>query len=95
MKRFIALLVAGLASIQFAYAAVNLNTASPAELETVKGIGPAKAKAIVDFRNKNGPFKTVDDLRAIKGFGAKTLDKMRPELSVGDAPAKSASVVKK
>ena len=72
MKRFIALLVAGIASIQFAWAAVNLNTASQAELETVKGIGPAKAKAIIDHRSKNGPFKSVDELKEIKGFGEKT-----------------------
>lgn len=95
MKRFIALLVAGLASIQFAYAAVNLNTASQAELETVKGIGPAKAKAIVEHRNKNGPFKSVDDLKEIKGFGDKMLSKMRPELTVAGGGEKSAAPLRK
>jgi len=95
MKRFIALLVAGLASIQFAYAAVNLNTASQAELETVKGIGPAKAKAIVEHRNKNGPFKSVDDLKEIKGFGDKMLSKMRPELTIAGGGEKSAAPLRK
>ncbi len=95
MKRFIALLVAGLASIQFAYATVNLNTASQAELETVKGIGPAKAKAIVEHRNKNGPFKSVDDLKEIKGFGDKMLSKMRPELTVAGGGEKSAAPLRK
>lgn len=95
MKRFIALLVAGLASIQFAYAAVNLNTASQTELETVKGIGPAKAKAIVEHRNKNGPFKSVDDLKEIKGFGDKMLSKMRPELTVAGGGEKSAAPLRK
>lgn len=95
MKRFIALLVAGLASIQFGYAAVNLNTASQAELETVKGIGPAKAKAIVEHRNKNGPFKSVDDLKEIKGFGDKMLSKMRPELTVAGGGEKSAAPLRK
>ena len=95
MKRFIALLVAGLASIQFAYAAVNLNTASQAELETVKGIGPAKAKAIIDHRSKNGPFKSVDDLKEIKGFGDKMVNKMRAELSVAASPEKTPPALRK
>ena len=61
---------------------VNLNTANKDELESVKGIGPTKAQAILDYRSKNGSFKTVDDLKNIKGFGEKTLAKLKPELSV-------------
>ena len=56
-----------------AFAAVDLNTASQQELESVKGIGPAKAKAILDYRTKNGPFKAVDDLAKVPGFGAKSV----------------------
>jgi len=71
-----------------AAAVVDLNTATVTELDAVKGIGPAKAKAIVDYRDKNGPFKSVDDLKGVKGFGAKTIEKLRPELTVGgSAPA--------
>lgn len=70
-----------------AFAAVDLNSAAAKDLEAVKGIGPAKAKAIIDYREKNGPFKSVDDLKGVKGFGAKTIEKLRPELSVGEAPA--------
>lgn len=70
-----------------AAAAVDLNSATVAELDAVKGIGPAKAKAIIDYREKNGPFKSVDDLKGIKGFGAKIIEKLRPELTVGGAPA--------
>jgi len=94
MKHVLALILAALASINLAFAAVNINTATPEELDAVKGIGPGKAQAIVDYRTKNGPFKSVDDLKAVKGFGAKTLDKLRSELTVGggDAPpAKAAS----
>ncbi len=76
------MLFAGLAA-----AAVDLNSATAAELDAVKGIGPAKAKAIIDYREKNGPFKSVDDLKGVKGFGAKTIEKLRPELTVGGAPA--------
>ncbi|WP_371926504.1 ComEA family DNA-binding protein [Chromobacterium sp. IIBBL 290-4] len=72
----------------FALAAVNLNTATQQQLEALKGIGPAKAKAIVDYRTKNGPFKTVDDLKKVSGIGDKTLEKLRKDLAVsGGAPA--------
>ncbi len=73
---------AGLAS-----AAVDLNSATVTELDAVKGIGPAKAKAIVDYREKNGSFKSVDDLKNVKGFGKKTIEKLRPELTVGGGAA--------
>lgn len=84
MKRLTTLALALLASISTAFAAVNLNTATQAELDTVKGIGPGKAKAIVEYRDKNGPFKSVDDLNQVKGFGQKSIDKLRAELTVGD-----------
>ena len=44
-------------------AAVNINTASSAELEALPGIGPAKAKSIVEYRQKNGAFKSVEELK--------------------------------
>lgn len=87
MKRVTTLLFGMLAGIGVALGAVNLNTASEAELDAIKGIGPGKAKAIVEYRDKNGPFKTVDDLGNVKGFGKKSIDKLRPELSVGAATA--------
>jgi len=69
----------------FASAVVDLNSATAAELDALKGVGAAKAKAIIDYRDKNGPFKTVDELAKVKGFGAKTVEKLRPELTVGGA----------
>ncbi len=77
-----------LGGINLAFAAVNLNTATPAELDGIKGIGPSKAKAIVDYRSKNGPFKSIDDLKNVKGFGEKSIAKLKGELSVGDTPKK-------
>jgi competence protein ComEA len=74
-----------------AIAAVNVNTATPEELVALNGIGPSKAQAIVDHRTKNGPFKTVDDVRKVKGIGEKLFQQIRPELTVGGA-AKVASV---
>lgn len=84
MKRVITLCLALLGCIGTAFAAINLNTATVAELDALKGIGPGKAKAIVEYRDKNGPFKSVDDLTLVKGFGQKSIDKLRPELTVGD-----------
>src|ERR1700742_173228 len=55
-------------------AAVEVNTADQAALESVKGIGPVHAKAIIDERTKNGPFKDADDLAArVKGLGTKSV----------------------
>lgn len=90
MKRITTLLFGMLAGIGMAMAAVNINTATEAELDAVKGIGPGKARAIVEHRDKNGPFKSVDDLTSVKGFGKKSIDKLRSELTTGAAssPAK-------
>ena len=82
MKRVTTLLFGMLAGIGVALGAVNLNTASEAELDAIKGIGPGKAKAIVEYRDKNGPFKTVDDLGLVKGIGTATIEKNRDKISV-------------
>lgn len=57
---------------------VNINTAGQAELETVPGIGPVIARAIIAYRTEHGPFQSVDDLIAVSGIGPKTLEKIRP-----------------
>ena len=74
-----------LAASPFAYTAdrVNLNTADAATLAAaIQGVGDAKAKAIVAFRNKNGPFKSVDDLAMVPGIGEKTVMKNKDKLTV-------------
>lgn len=77
------------------WAAVNINTASVAELDAVKGITPKKAAAIVEYREQNGPFKSLDELKKVKGFGDKSVAKLAKELVVGEgAPAKPAAVKK-
>jgi competence protein ComEA len=63
-------------------AKVNLNTAGVEELTALPGIGPSYAKRIVDFREKNGPFKKVEDLLNVQGIGEKTLDKIRERVTV-------------
>ena len=60
-----------------AVAIVNLNSATPADLETLPRIGPAMAQRIVDYRTTNGPFRSVDDLRNVTGIGDKTFEALR------------------
>jgi competence ComEA-like helix-hairpin-helix protein len=62
---------------------VNINTANSEQLQQVPGIGPATADKILQMRKSYGPFKSVDDLLAIRGLGAKRLEKMRKYLTVG------------
>lgn len=54
-------------------APVDINHATPAELDTLPGIGPGKAQAIVDFRKRHGPFQTVEDLAKVSGIGPATV----------------------
>src|SRR6516225_9225058 len=70
---------------------VNINTANAEELQQVPGIGPATAQKILQMRKSYGPFKSVDDLLAIRGLGQKRLDKMRKYLTVGvPSPSKKS-----
>ena len=72
---------------------VNINTATSEELQQVPGIGPATAQKILQMRKSYGPFKSVDDLLAIRGLGEKRLDKMRKYLTVGQPAPKKAPVI--
>lgn len=59
---------------------INLNTASQSELETLPGIGPSKALAIIDYRETNGGFQTIEDLKNIGGIGEKTFEKLKEQI---------------
>ena len=75
-----------------ALAAININTATKDELVSLPGIGPAKAQAILDYREAHGPFKTVEELKDVKGIGAKRFEKLKPDLAVtGASTAKAAA----
>ena len=63
---------------------VNINTATVSELQSVKGIGPKTAAAIVAYRDEHGTFNSVDDLDEVKGVGKKSLMKFKKELTVGN-----------
>ncbi|MBU8770368.1 helix-hairpin-helix domain-containing protein [Cytobacillus oceanisediminis] len=61
---------------------INLNQANESELQTLPGIGPSKAAAIIEHRETNGPFKDVADLKLISGIGEKTFEKLKEHISV-------------
>ncbi len=61
---------------------VNLNNATESELKGVPGIGPTKAKEIINYREQNGRFDKIDDLKKIKGFGEKTFEKLKEYFTI-------------
>jgi competence protein ComEA len=63
-------------------APVNLNTATQAQIETLPGIGPKVAQRIIEYRQKNGQFKKIEDLMNVKGVGEKSFLKLKPYLTV-------------
>jgi len=85
MRLIVNVFVAMMLGMGTAWAAVNINTATQSELESVKGLGPSKAKAIIDYRKKNGAFKSVDELDKVKGFGKASIEKLKDELTVDRA----------
>ena len=68
-------------------AAVNLNTATASQLEAVPGIGPKMAQRIVEYRQKNGAFKKIEELMNVKGIGEKSFLKLKPHITVGTPKA--------
>ena len=65
-----------------ATAPVNLNAATSADLENLPGIGPAVAKRILEYRQKNGGFKKIEDLMNVKGIGEKLFLKLKPLVAI-------------
>jgi competence protein ComEA len=61
---------------------VNVNTADQTTLETLNGVGPALATAIIQYRTEHGPFASVDQLDDVSGIGPATLEKLRPQVTV-------------
>ncbi|MEQ1837020.1 MAG: helix-hairpin-helix domain-containing protein [Candidatus Nitrotoga sp.] len=94
MKKLLLGLCTYLILTSTALAAVNLNTATKEELDGVNGIGPVKAQAILDHRKKNGSFKSVDDLQNVKGFGNKSVNKVRSQLTIGSSKSEAKADTK-
>lgn len=61
---------------------VNINTASESELDTLSGVGPATAKAIIQYRNQAGPFKSIEDIKKVKGIGDSKFNSIKDSITV-------------
>jgi len=72
-------------------ATVNLNTASMAEFEGLPGIGAKTAARIIEYRQKNGPFKKIEELMNVRGIGEKNFLKLKAQLTVAAAKAETGS----
>ena len=72
-------------------AMVNINTASVAEFEELPGVGAKTAARIIEYRQKNGPFKKVEELMNIRGIGEKNFLKLKPQLTVTAGKADTSS----
>ena len=72
-------------------ATVNLNSATVPQLEALPGIGRATAERIVEYRQKSGGFKKVEDLMNVRGIGEKNFLKLKPLITVGAPRAERAS----
>ena len=80
-----------LAAQVFASTLVNINTADAATIaQSLQGIGPVKAQAIVDYRKQNGLFKTPDDIMKVTGIGQATFELLKSYLSVGAVSGNSS-----
>jgi competence protein ComEA len=97
MTLLAALFIGAVSSARAAEAAssqqlIDINTATQAELETLPGVGPSKARAVIEFRTRR-PFKRAEDIMKVKGIGRKSFLKMKPYLTVSgktQIPQKSA-----
>ena len=71
---------------------VNINTAGEEQLQLLPRVGPALAQRIIDFREANGPFRSVDELVAVKGIGETSLEKLSPYVTTEGATTLNAKV---
>jgi competence protein ComEA len=69
---------------------VNINAASAQQLETLPGVGPKVAERIVEYRQKSGAFRSLDELLNVRGIGEKSFAKLQPFVALGDAPKPAA-----
>lgn len=76
----------GMAQAQDEATPININTADEATLMLLKGIGEAKAKAIIEYREAQ-PFETIEDIMKVSGIGEKTFENVKDRITVGDAAA--------
>lgn len=83
---FALVLALGIAGAAIAEEPVDVNTATAEELaEALNGVGEAKAQAIIEYRESQGPFEHVDELVNVRGIGMATVDKNRDMIALGDS----------
>jgi competence protein ComEA len=82
MKKLTLALLICFALSGLAAAAVNINTATKEELMSLKGVGDKRAQEIIDYRKKNGNFKSIDDLEKVPGIGPGLMKRIRSEVTV-------------
>jgi competence protein ComEA len=88
INKYFAVLFLTVASMFASATPVDINTADAETLAaSIKGVGHAKAEAIVAYREKNGRFKTIEDLALVKGIGEKTVEANRDNLTAGTLTA--------
>jgi competence protein ComEA len=88
MRRILSALLVFFLAVGTAMAAIDLNSADEQALVGLKGIGPAKARAILDERKRNGPFKSLDDVHArVKGVGPLTIAQWKKDGSASTLDA--------
>ncbi len=88
LRRSVQLLVASLLPLSVWAGPVDINKADAATIaKELQGIGLSRAQAIVEYRDKNGAFKSADELRKVKGIGAKTIELNRSNIRVDGATA--------
>jgi competence protein ComEA len=73
---------------------ININTATAADLERLPGIGAKTAGRIIEYRQKNGGFKKIEDLMNVRGIGEKVFLRLRPQITTGAPKAENAAPVR-
>ena len=99
MRKLFSALAMCFALSGLAMAAVNINTATKEELTSLKGVGDKRAQDIIDYRTKNGNFKSVDDLQKVPGIGPSLIKQIRPQVTTTgktmiDKPAQKSTTTK-
>ena len=94
MRKLVLAVIMCLALAGTAAAVVNVNTATKEELTTIKGIGEKRAQEIIDYRKKNGDFKSVDELEKVPGIGPGTMKQIRSQVTVTGKPTTDKPVDK-
>jgi comEA protein len=62
---------------------ININTAGPDDLQTLPRVGPATAQKIIEYRERKGPFRSIEEIKNVKGIGQKTFEKIKANITVG------------